>query len=58
MAEKIGTATFTALLNRFYKIATKILLKSDAWLDKLVGDEVMALFIPGFVGSHHANAVL
>jgi adenylate cyclase len=37
------------LLNRFYAAATGVLTRS-AILDKLVGDEVMALYVPAFVG--------
>lgn len=38
------------LANRFYSVATEVLAKRDAVIDKLVGDEVMALFLPGFAG--------
>lgn len=37
------------LLGRFYDAATDVLIKSDAVIDKLVGDEVMALFVPYFI---------
>lgn len=38
------------LLNRFYSVATQVFAKQDAVIDKLVGDEVMALWLPGFAG--------
>lgn len=38
------------LANRFYSAATEVLARRDAVIDKLVGDEVMALFLPGFAG--------
>ena len=38
------------LLNRFYAVATSALSRHDAIIDKLMGDEVMALFLPGFTG--------
>jgi adenylate cyclase len=38
-----------ALLARFYDAATSVLLEADAVIDKLYGDEVMALFIPFLV---------
>jgi len=38
------------LLNRFYSVATSVLTRHDAVIDKLVGDEVMALWVPGFAG--------
>ena len=45
------------LLNRFYKAATEVLVRHDAIIDKLIGDEVMALFIPGICGpQYHQRA--
>jgi adenylate cyclase len=38
------------LMNRFYAAAIHVLSHHDAVIDKLVGDEVMALFIQGFAG--------
>ena len=38
------------LLNRFYAVAVDVLSKHDAVIDKLMGDEVMALFLPAFTG--------
>ena len=35
-------------LNQFYATASTVLTKGDGLIDKLVGDEVMALFIPAF----------
>jgi adenylate cyclase len=37
-------------LNRFYSIASDIFSHRDAVIDKMVGDEVMALWLPGFAG--------
>jgi adenylate cyclase len=36
--------------NRFYHAVTETLIQHDAIVDKLIGDEVMALFIPGICG--------
>ncbi len=49
-----GAATdFAALLNRFYGAATHTLLRHDAVIDKLIGDEVMAFFVRGISGSRY-----
>jgi adenylate cyclase len=49
-----GTATdFAALLNRFYSAATQTLLRHDAVIDKLIGDEVMAFFVRGISGPRY-----
>lgn len=53
LGEKIGAAEFAQVLNRFYHLATNALLAHDAVIDKLIGDEVMALFIPGMAGSDY-----
>lgn len=55
-----GAAThFAALLNRFYDVATHTLLRHDAVIDKLIGDEVMAFFVRGISGpQYRAKAVL
>ena len=42
-------------MNRFYKVATHALIKTDALIDKLVGDEVIGLYFPGFAGESHAK---
>jgi adenylate cyclase len=44
-------------MNRFYNAATEVLVRNDAIIDKLIGDEVMALFIPGICGpEYHRRA--
>jgi adenylate cyclase len=54
---KVGaqsTATeFAERLNRFYAKATDVLIHHDGVVDKLIGDEVMALFIPGVAGPEY-----
>jgi adenylate cyclase len=45
MSEEMSPARVAELLNRFYESASSILGRS-AVIDKLVGDEVMALYIP------------
>jgi adenylate cyclase len=47
---KRGAADFASLLNRFYDTATQTLLRHDAVIDKLIGDEVMAFFVRGISG--------
>lgn len=53
MSEKQGPKAMATLMNRFYEMATDALTHEDAIIDKLVGDEVMALFVPGFAGSEY-----
>ena len=56
LGESMGASAFASLLNRFYKAATTGLLAHEAMIDKIVGDEVMALFIPGFTGPGYRSA--
>ena len=53
VAEGQSASEFAALLNRFYATATDVLVRRDAIVDKLIGDEVMALFVPGFAGQDY-----
>jgi len=46
LAESMTPAEFSALLNRFYRVANRVLVESDALVDKLVGDEVIGFFTP------------
>jgi adenylate cyclase len=49
LAEDMAPAGVAELLNRFYGSASEILRRS-AIIDKLVGDEVMALYVPQLFG--------
>ena len=55
LAENMGNTEFGHLMNRFYEATINVLVREDAFIDKLVGDEVTALFIPGFAGEKHAQ---
>jgi adenylate cyclase len=50
LGEQTSATEFARKLNRFYSAATTVLIHHDALVDKLIGDEVMALFIPGIAG--------
>ena len=43
-----GTAP--AILNRFYDVASRVLLRHEAVLGQIAGDQVMGLFVPGLSG--------
>jgi adenylate cyclase len=53
LAEKMSVREFSQLINRFYKIATHVLIQTDAMVDRLLGDEAIGLYIPGFAGPEH-----
>jgi adenylate cyclase len=58
LGEALSPTEFGAILNRFYAVATERLIAEDAVVDKFAGDEVMALFIPGFAGADHARRAI
>ena len=58
LAEQMSATEFSRLMNRFYSAATQVLIKTDAFIDKLVGDEVIGLYIPLFTGPKHARAAV
>src|SRR3954468_15210463 len=59
LGQRGAAADFAALLNRFYITATQTLLRHDAVIDKLIGDEVMAFFVRGISGpQYRRRAVL
>jgi adenylate cyclase len=53
--ERALAAEFAALLNRFYGAATQTLLRHDAVIDKLIGDQVMAFFVAGISGREYRS---
>lgn len=55
LARRLGTMQFTGLMQRFYAIATQVLLDHDALVDKFVGDEAVGLFLPFMAGPEHAK---
>jgi adenylate cyclase len=54
LAERMPAQEFSHLMARFYGTAARVIDRRDGIVDKFVGDEVMALFIPGFAGDDHA----
>ena len=57
LSETLPPAEVAELLNRFYACASRILGRA-AVIDKLVGDEVMALYIPQLIGERWEDDLL
>ena len=53
LGEQSDPTTFAERLNEFYGTATKVLIHNEGIVDKLIGDEVMGLFIPGIAGPEY-----
>jgi adenylate cyclase len=58
IAEKMSAREFGQLMNRFYTIASHVLIQSDALVDRLLGDEAIGLFVPGFSGQEHPRKAI
>jgi adenylate cyclase len=58
LAEQMSALEFSRLINRFYTIATHVLIQTDALVDRLMGDEAIGLYIPGFTGPDHPRKAI
>jgi adenylate cyclase len=55
LAEQMRPAEFSALINRFFRVSTEVLKDTDAFIDRIIGDEVLGLYVPGIAGPLHAQ---
>jgi adenylate cyclase len=55
LAERIGSASFRDLLDRFYSTASTAVFAHEGMVDKFVGDELVAIFVPLLAGEAHAT---
>ena len=58
LAEKMSPREFKRLMDDFYRAASELLIDRDAIVDKFVGDEVVALFIPALARREHARRAI
>lgn len=54
LAETMPPGEYRALLDRFYNVSADVVFASDGFLDKFVGDELVATFVPLLAGEQHA----
>jgi adenylate cyclase len=55
LAEQSSAGEFSKLMARFYGTAAQVVDRRNGIVDKFVGDQIVALFIPGFAGADHAE---
>ena len=55
LAETMSPFAFRDLMDRFYTVATAVVFDHDGTVDKFVGDELVAMFIPLLSGDDHAK---
>lgn len=58
LAEKLSPMDFQEKINRFYKATSDVLLETDAFIDRLIGDEVVGIYVPGIAGNEHAQRAI
>ena len=58
LAEKMSPTDFSRLINRFYNTSSHVLVHSDALIDKIIGDQVAGMYVPGFAGPDHARRAI
>jgi adenylate cyclase len=58
LAERTDAAGFAARLRQFYATSSQAIIDEQGLVDKFVGDEIVAIFIPAFNGPHHAVAAI
>jgi adenylate cyclase len=53
MAARLGPTAFAGQMQRFFQIAVRIFTRTDAIVDKMVGDEMIGLYVPGLTGADY-----
>ena len=58
LAEAMSSTDFHHVLDRFYSVASAVVFDHNGMVDKFVGDELVAMFVPLLSGEHHAAAAI
>ena len=58
LAEGMSPREYSSLINRFYMTASRILVETDALIDKIIGDQVAGIYTPGIAGQDHAHKAI
>lgn len=57
LAEGMTSAEFSRLMNKFYAASNQVIIDSDGFIEKLIGDEVVAYYLP-FIGPQHPRQAI
>lgn len=55
LAERMSPGEFHALLDRYLSVASNVVFEHDGFIDKFVGDEMVALFFPLLTGDRYVE---
>jgi adenylate cyclase len=58
LAEKMPAKRFHDLLDRFYTVASEAVFANNGFVDKFVGDELVAIFPPMLSGGRHTERAI
>lgn len=58
LAESMSPMAFSKLIGRFYEVANDVFARSEALLNRLIGDQVIGLYVPGFAGMDHRGKAI
>ena len=58
LSESMSSLDYSKLINRFYSTSTHVMVHYDALIDKIIGDQVAGMYVPGFVGLAHARRAI
>lgn len=58
LGEQMKATEFSQLISRFFSASSQVLLHSGAWVDRLVGDQVIGIYVPYFVSNHQNQIAL
>jgi len=58
LAESMSPMAFSQLISRFYAVANEVFARSEALMNRLIGDQVIGLYVPGFAGANHRGKAI
>ncbi len=58
LAEQMAVSEFKNLIQRFYQATSAVLIEYNAMVNRLMGDQVIGLFVPRFAGTKHAEVAI
>jgi adenylate cyclase len=58
LAASMSPMAYSQLISRFFGVANQVFIRSDALLNRLVGDQVIGLYVPGFAGANHRGKAI
>src|SRR5262245_27154706 len=58
LAESMSPMAFSQLISRFYAVANEVVARSEALMNRLIGDQVIGLYVPGFAGPNHRGKAI